>query len=177
MGEVSSLNELYRRYRDQDFEFFTIYVREPHPGEHYGPHRTWEQKLAFAVQCRAQDGIQNPLLVDDLEGSVHRCYGSMPNMIYIIDKNGKIAYKAMWTDHEEIASVLANLALADSFKPKGCASNPLTWKRSTTFQLSTPADCARRSLIGPVLRHGRITKKFSAVFLNREIDAARDLGG
>jgi hypothetical protein len=124
VGEISPTNELYRRYRDQDFEFFTIYVREPHPGEHYGPHRTWEQKLAFAVQCRAQDGIQNPLLVDDLEGSVHRCYGSMPNMIYIIDKNGKIAYKAMWTDHQEIASVLENLALADRLQAQGVRVKP-----------------------------------------------------
>jgi len=34
-------------------------------------------------------------------------------MIYIIDKNGRIAYKAMWTDHEEMVSVLANLVLSD----------------------------------------------------------------
>jgi hypothetical protein len=76
------------------------------------------------VQCRAQDGIQNPLLVDDLEGSVHLCYGSMPNMIYIIDKNGKIVYKAMWTDHQEIASVLENLALADRLQAQGVRVKP-----------------------------------------------------
>ncbi len=124
MGEVSPLNKLYQRYRDQGFEFFTIYVREPHPGEHYGPHRTWEQKLKFARGCREQEGIQNPLLVDDLEGSVHRRYGTMPNMIYIIDKNGKIAYKAMWTDHEEIATVLENLVLADQLQTQGVRVKP-----------------------------------------------------
>ena len=48
----------------------------------------------------------------------------MPNMIYIIDKNGKIAYKAMWTDHEEIASVLANLALADRLQAQGVRVKP-----------------------------------------------------
>ena len=119
MGEVSPLNELYQRYRDQGFEFFTVYVREPHPGENYGPHRTAEQKLEFARDCRRQDGIVNPMLVDDLAGTVHRRYGSMPNMIYIIEKNGRIAYKAMWTDHDEIASVLANLALADHLQAQG----------------------------------------------------------
>jgi len=124
VGEVSPLNELYRRYRDQGLEFFTIYVREPHPGEHYAPHRSWEQKLKSARDCREQDGVQNPMLVDDLDGSVHRCYGSMPNMIYIVDKNGKIAYKAMWTDHEEIASVLANLVLADQLQAKGVRIKP-----------------------------------------------------
>jgi AhpC/TSA family len=124
VGEVSPLNELYQRYRDQGFEFFTIYVREPHPGEHYGPHRTWEQKLKFARDCREQDGIHNPMLVDDLEGTVHRLYGLMPNMIYIIDKNGKIAYKAMWTDHREIGSVLENLMLADHLQSQGVRVKP-----------------------------------------------------
>jgi hypothetical protein len=124
VGEVSPLNELYQRYRDQGFEFLTIYVREPHPGEHYGPHRTWEQKLKFARDCREQDRIHNPMLVDDLEGTVHRLYGLMPNMIYIIDKNGKIAYKAMWTDDEEIASVLANLMLADQLQSQGVRVKP-----------------------------------------------------
>ena len=124
MGEVSPLNQLYQRYRDHGFEFFTIYVREPHPGENYGPHTTWEQKLKAARDCRKQDEIQNPMLVDDLEGSVHRCYGAMPNMIYIIDKSGKITYKAMWTDHEEIASVLANLTLADQLQSQGVRVKP-----------------------------------------------------
>lgn len=102
MGEVSPFNQLQTRFRPKGFEFLTIYVREPHPGENYGPHRSWEQKLRYARDCRAQDDIRTTLLLDDLEGSVHRLYGSMPKMIYIIDKKGKIAYKAMWTDHEEI---------------------------------------------------------------------------
>src|SRR5262249_39831730 len=109
---------------NQSFEFFTIYVREPHPGEHYGPHRSWAQKLEFARECRDQDRIQNPLLVDDLEGTVHRLYGVMPNMIYVIDKDGRIAYKAMWTDHQEIASVLANLVLADQLQSRGVRVKP-----------------------------------------------------
>lgn len=124
MGEVSPLNELSQRYRDQGFEFFTIYVREPHPGENYGPHRTWEQKLRFAQDCREQDGVQTRLLVDDLEGTVHCLYGSMPNMIYVVDKNGRIAYKAMWTDHEEIAEVLTNLVLADKLQEQGVRVKP-----------------------------------------------------
>jgi len=124
VGEVSPLNELYRRYREMGFEFFTIYVREPHPGENYGAHKSWEQKLNVARDCRTQDGIQTLLLVDDLQGTVHIAYGSLPNMIYVIEKNGKIVYKAMWTDHEEIASVLANLALADQLQARGLRVKP-----------------------------------------------------
>jgi hypothetical protein len=124
VGEVSPLNELYRRHRDQGFEFFTIYVREPHPGEHYGPHGDFEQKLKFARDCREQDGIESPILVDEIDGRMHRSYGSMPNMIYIVDKNGRIAYKAMWTDHQEIASVLVNLVVADELQAQGVRVKP-----------------------------------------------------
>jgi len=102
----------------------TIYVREPHPGENYPAHTTWEQKLQFAKDCREQDGIQNPLLVDDLDGTVHRQYGTLPNMIYIVDRNGTVAYKAMWTDHQEITAVLANLAIADRLQSQGIRLKP-----------------------------------------------------
>lgn len=124
MGEVSPLNKLYENYRDKDFEFFTVYVREPHPGENYGPHSSLEQKIQYARDCRVQDGIQNPLLVDNLEGTVHQAYGVMPNMIYIIGKDGKVVYKAMWTDHSEIESVLANLVQADKLRAKGVRVKP-----------------------------------------------------
>jgi len=99
-------------------------VREPHPAENYPAHRNRLQKLQHARNCREQDGIENPLLVDDLEGTVHRCYGSMPNMIYLIDKLGRVAYKAMWTDHEEIAAVLVNVALADRLQAEGVRVKP-----------------------------------------------------
>lgn len=113
------MNELYRRFRDQGFEFFTVYVREPHPGEHYAHHTSWDQKLRYACDCRSQDDVQTPVLVDDVEGTVHTLYGIMPNMVYIVDKDGKVAYKAMWTDHKEIEEVLENLVLADRLREEG----------------------------------------------------------
>ena len=81
------------------------------------------------------------MLVDDLQGAVHIAYGSLPNMVYIIDKSGKIVYKAMWTDHEEIASVLANLALADQLIAKGQRVKPSYTERINYV----PADYARDS--------------------------------
>ena len=41
MGEVSPLNKLYADYRDKGFEFLTVYVREPHPGENYTEHHSY----------------------------------------------------------------------------------------------------------------------------------------
>jgi len=48
----------------------------------------------------------------------------MPNMIYVVDKDGNIAYKSMWTDHTEIESGLENLAHADELKAQGLRLKP-----------------------------------------------------
>ena len=113
------MNELYARFRDKGFQFFTIYVREPHPGEHYHEHHSWEQKLKYARDCCEQDGIQTTLLIDDLGGTVHRAYGEMPNMVYVIDKQGKVVYKSMWTDHADIEAMLTSLVRVDELAAQG----------------------------------------------------------
>ena len=44
--------------------------------------------------------------MDDLEGSVHRAYGLLPNMSWVLDRGGTIAYKAMWTSAAHIGEFL-----------------------------------------------------------------------
>jgi hypothetical protein len=119
VGEVSPLNELYQTYRDKGFEFFTVYVREPHPGEYYHEHRSYEEKLQYARDCREQDCLETTLLIDDLEGTVHRMYGEMPNMVYIVLNDGRVAYRAMWTDHRDVAMALEEIAAYDEAKERG----------------------------------------------------------
>ncbi len=132
MGEVSSLNQLYQDFRDKGFEFLTVYVREPHPGEHYHEHHDMDQKLQYARECREKDGILNPIVIDDLEGTVHRQYGEMPNMIYIVNKDGRVVYRAQWTENGEIASVLADLvhadeAIASGHPPRAAYTEKMTY--------------------------------------------------
>jgi hypothetical protein len=124
VGEVSPLNALAAQYRDRGFEFLTIYVREPHPGEHYGPHASMEQKLQGARDCQVQDDVRTRLVVDDLAGTMHRAYGMLPNMIYVLDREGRAAYKAMWTDHADLAAALANFAWADDLQARGVRVKP-----------------------------------------------------
>jgi hypothetical protein len=42
----------------------------------------------------------------------------------LTDKQGRIAYKAMWTDHSEIQTVLDNLVLADELAAQGVRLKP-----------------------------------------------------
>ena len=68
---------------------------------------------------REQDGIKTRLLIDDLEGTMHRAYGEMPNMVYIVGKDGRIVYKSMWTHHDEIESMIKTLLMAEEAAAQG----------------------------------------------------------
>ena len=80
-----------------------MYTREAHPGENLTAHHGFDEKLAAARRLRDEIGITRPILVDDLEGTVHRSYGLMPNMSWVLDRGGTILYKAMWTSAVHVA--------------------------------------------------------------------------
>jgi hypothetical protein len=83
-----------------------IYTREAHPGENVPCHDSFEDKLACAALLRDETGIGRDILVDDLDGTVHRAYGLMPNMTWVIARGGRIAYKANWTSAANVEAFL-----------------------------------------------------------------------
>jgi hypothetical protein len=96
-----------------------VYTREAHPGEDVPPHDSFDRKLACARLLRDETGIRRPILVDDLAGSVHRRYGSMPNMTWVIDRGGQVAYKANWTSAANVEAFLARFLGAAAERPRG----------------------------------------------------------
>lgn len=89
-----------------------IYTREAHPGEDVPHHDSFGRKLANARLLRDEIGISRPILVDDLAGTVHRRYGSMPNMTWVIDRGGRVAYRANWTSAANVEAFLARYLAA-----------------------------------------------------------------
>lgn len=81
-----------------------MYTHEAHPGERVPHHDSFETKLAHARLLRDEIGIRRPILVDDHDGTVHRAYGELPNMTWVIDRGGIVAYKASWTSAANIES-------------------------------------------------------------------------
>jgi hypothetical protein len=75
-------------------------------------HDSLERKLAGAALLRDQAGIRRDILVDDLAGTVHHAYGLMPNMTWVIDRGGLVAYKAAWTSAANVEAFLARLLAA-----------------------------------------------------------------
>jgi len=108
-----SLSKLSKRFQGRGVEFLMVYTRETHPGENIGRHKKFEEKLEHAKRFREEEGVELRLLVDSLDGKIHRKYGLLPNMIYILNKEGLIVYKSSWTDAVEVDGVLENLLLWD----------------------------------------------------------------
>jgi alkyl hydroperoxide reductase subunit AhpC len=108
-ASIIALNELYEEFRSDDVEFLFVYVREAHPGERIGAHGSAREKAAAASLLREEEDIKMPLLVDDLRGSIHRKYSSLPNPAFLIDKSGRVAFRSMWSRPEGLAGALEEL--------------------------------------------------------------------
>ena len=60
-------------------------------------YRTYEEKLEDARNYQREDRIPWPVLIDDLDGTVHKRYGMLADPAYLIDANGYVAFFNVWT--------------------------------------------------------------------------------
>lgn len=106
---ASAMDEVWRQFADRGVSSVFVYTREAHPGEHYPHHDSIERKIDSATALRDIGGVRRPILVDDLEGTLHAAYGLLPNMSWVVLKRGTIAYKADWTEAGDIRRALERL--------------------------------------------------------------------
>ncbi len=101
------MDQIARDFQDQA-HFIFVYVREAHPDDNpeFPEHKSIEQKSQHAREMRERHGTPRKILVDSLDGGVHRVYGGIPNMSWIVDHTGRVAYKAGWTIAPEIREAL-----------------------------------------------------------------------
>ena len=55
--------------------------------------RTYPERLQAAATCRKFVKLDLPVLVDTMDDRVASLYGAAPIRIYVIDRQGKVAYK------------------------------------------------------------------------------------
>ena len=91
-----------------DVEFVLVYVREPHPGGRLGAHKGLAQKTAAASTLPDAINEQRCILVDAVDGAMHKAYGELPNSIYVINPDGMVIYRCDWNYIDGINAVLAN---------------------------------------------------------------------
>lgn len=101
----TDLEQLYRRNK-KDAEFLMVYVREAHPAdgwkmeqnERLGVSVFQPKDLAERTKVAGQFCTKlkpsMPVVVDDVDDKVGNLYSGMPGRFYVIDTNGKVAYKS-----------------------------------------------------------------------------------
>jgi thiol-disulfide isomerase/thioredoxin len=112
-GEAA-LESLHEKYREKGFEFFIVYTREAHPGSQLTHHDSIQKNRGHAEILRTDESLEIPIIVDDLAGTIHRSYGSLPYMIFVINKEGIIVYRADRSDPTQLPPILDNLLMLDS---------------------------------------------------------------
>ncbi|HSF58198.1 MAG TPA: redoxin domain-containing protein [Candidatus Binatia bacterium] len=117
--EIPAFNQLQREFNDRDVSFFLIYTRESHPAEHYPSHRSWEQKLAQARDLQRLENVQFPIIVDSLDGKMHRSYGTWPNALFVIHRDGRLIFRSNMANHRELRQFLEDLMAADQAAVEG----------------------------------------------------------
>ena len=113
VGKINRMQALSEKY--PNFQFIVLYTREAHPGNKIPPHRSTDEKKSRAKQLCDEHGDRRLVLVDDLEGSAHKAYGLFPDVLYVIDDDSTVVYRAIWNDPHELENVLT--ALNEGKKP------------------------------------------------------------
>jgi hypothetical protein len=123
------MDSLAAQFADRGFTSLFIYTREAHPGEILPHHTSFEQKLAMAQRFREEQCVQRRILVDSLDGACHRAYGELPNMTWVLLRGGIIAYKAAWTDAEDVCDAMENAARIAMLRRSGGRLAPFWTER------------------------------------------------
>jgi peroxiredoxin len=115
--EVPAFNQLQKEF--DSVSFFLLYTRESHPAENYAAHNSFEQKLAYARDLKRLENIQFPILVDHLDGRIHRAYGGWPNAVFVIHKDGRLIFRSNMANHGELRQFLNDLLAVDKAAAEG----------------------------------------------------------
>ena len=95
---------MYRRYSDR-VDMYAVYIREAHPvdgwrtadnesaGIRVETARRFDQRAAAASLCCEALRLPIPLLVDGIDDAVATAYSGFPDRLYVIDREGRVAYK------------------------------------------------------------------------------------
>jgi len=107
------MEHLAKKYGDRGVQFACVYVREPHPGERafrqYQKHTSYEHKVRYAQELVQLKAMNIPVIVDGVDEATHLTLGNLPNLAYVVDKQGRVVYKATWTNAEHIDELLSEL--------------------------------------------------------------------
>ena len=117
--EVPAFNRLQQEFEGRDVSFFLLYTRESHPAENYAAHGSFEQKISYARDLQRLEDVRFPIIVDHLDGRIHRAYGVWPNALFVIHKDGRLIFRSNMTSDRELRQFLDDLLAAEKAAADG----------------------------------------------------------
>ena len=102
---MPALNKLYREYRGR-VAFYVVYIQEAHPIDAWqlddnvkddvlvASTKSDAERANVAGVCLTKLGIELPAVVDEADNRVERAYTGWPDRLYVIDREGRVAYKS-----------------------------------------------------------------------------------
>jgi cytochrome oxidase Cu insertion factor (SCO1/SenC/PrrC family) len=103
---MPDMNTLYDPYKDRA-QFYFIYIEEAHPtdgwndpdnvkdGAAFPNARSLQERVKVGGACAKGMKIPFPTLADEMDNHVGRAYNAWPIRVYIVDKDGKVAFKSV----------------------------------------------------------------------------------
>ncbi len=108
-SSLPGLKELHERHGDR-LAFVLLYTREAHPGESYPQPHELGRKIAHARDLQARYEVPWPVLVDDVDGTIHRALDAKPNSAHLVAPDGTIGFRALWAgDTAPLANAVATI--------------------------------------------------------------------
>ena len=111
-------------------EFLTVYITEAHPSDVwqmqsnikdsvvFASPKNEEERASVAGMCVRKLGIKFPAVLDEFGISTEANYTAWPDRIYLVDRQGKIAFKSkpgpFGFKPDALAKALATVAPASS---------------------------------------------------------------
>ena len=120
-SSMPDLKGLEERYGDH-VQFVLLQVREAHPGAEIDQPRTSRDKVQHAQLVREVYAVRWPVLVDDIEGTLHRLLGTEPNSLHIIGADGEILYRALFAGDAGVEKAIATVAAGEQLTKKSSQS-------------------------------------------------------
>jgi hypothetical protein len=112
--------------------FLVVYVTEAHPSDVwqlqsnlrdkvvFSSPRSAEERAEIAGSCVRKLGIQIPAVLDEFGNSTEKSYTAWPDRMYLIDREGKVAYKSkpgpFGFHADELAAALSRLTATQTAK-------------------------------------------------------------
>ena len=118
---MPDLNALEERYGDH-VQFVLLQVREAHPGAEVDQPRTSRDKVQHAQLMREVYAVRWPVLVDDIDGTLHRQLDTEPNSLHIIGADGEILYRALFAGDPGVENAIAAVAAGEQLTKKSSQS-------------------------------------------------------